>query len=371
MEAQVSKVSPKPLSVTPVGPFHPRSASDEVNHSCAERVATVATPSTMARHAGSRATSSDATKGTMPKETASTATSKSLPATSVSVPVPSRGSSATRTPPPGRCRAGRSGRWASTEDRRPAPAAHNCSAPATVGLPGELDRLDRVPVRDPEVVQAPEEAELDAAANECLVHGREDGLAVPAFIRQKIDPLKSKSIRPASWSPRPAAKPGLPWSPPSYEGEVMHARTIGDCSVSGAAPCFAAISIVEVVDGVPPLPGQESVDRHALKARRHQVDQLPVRRSAGSAGRWRACRRARSRIPASGPQIRLVEYGAVRQRDARAMPSSSAAAAVRPPPDERLHVGRGCRGTGEALRKMPSEPGEHRHDGSPPGPHGP
>ncbi len=58
MEAHVSKVSPKPLNVTPVGPFHPRSDSDEVNHSCAERVATVATPSTMARHAGSRATQS-------------------------------------------------------------------------------------------------------------------------------------------------------------------------------------------------------------------------------------------------------------------------------------------------------------------------
>ena len=38
---------------------------------------------------------------------------------------------------------------------------------------------------------------------------------IPACIRQKIDPLKSKSIRPASWSPRPAANPGLLWSPPS------------------------------------------------------------------------------------------------------------------------------------------------------------
>ena len=38
---------------------------------------------------------------------------------------------------------------------------------------------------------------------------------VPAFMRQKTDPLKSKSMRPASCRPSPAANPGLLWSPPS------------------------------------------------------------------------------------------------------------------------------------------------------------
>ena len=143
MEAQVSKVSPKPLSVTPVGPVHPSSDSDEVNHSWADRVATVATPSTMARHAGSRATSSDATNGTMPRETASTATSKSRPATSVSVPVPSRRTPVRLGPLP-RVAGELVGEWP-VGPAREAAHPHQRLVPAPprrqLGLPGQLDRL--------------------------------------------------------------------------------------------------------------------------------------------------------------------------------------------------------------------------------------
>ena len=79
IDAQVSKVSPNPDSVTPGGPRHPSSASVASSHSWADRVATVGTWSTMSRHAGSAATSSAATCGTIPTDTARTATSKSSP----------------------------------------------------------------------------------------------------------------------------------------------------------------------------------------------------------------------------------------------------------------------------------------------------
>src|SRR5215207_10859944 len=88
IEAQVSNTSPNPESVTPRGPSQPISDSVASSHNCADRVATVATESTIFRQALLAATNSDATWGIMPSDTASTTTSKSLPATSSSTLFP-------------------------------------------------------------------------------------------------------------------------------------------------------------------------------------------------------------------------------------------------------------------------------------------
>ena len=118
-----------------------------------------------------------------------------------------------------------------------------------------------------------------------------------------------------------------------------------------------------------PLPGQESVDHHALEARRHQVDQLPgpSQRWIGETAARMPSRQDRS-ASASGSRAGPSSRHAVRQRDAR-RPSSSAAAAVRPAPrmsGSRSDVGAGRHRGGAEEDPAPAWPRCARPDGSPP-----
>ena len=84
------------------------------------------------------------------------------------------------------------------------------------GLTGEFDQPDGAAIGQAEPVEAAKEAELDTTTDQSLVdQGRNTTSPIPACIRQKMEPLKSNSIRLASWSPSPAAKRGLARSPPS------------------------------------------------------------------------------------------------------------------------------------------------------------
>ena len=313
----------------------PQVGPGEVNHSCAERVATVATPSTMARHAGSRATSPTRRRAPCPRRPQ--ARRRRSPARDEVLGA----GSLTRAP----VRLGLRPRvavqlvveWPPGPARETAhPHQRLVAAPPRrqVGLPGELDRLDRVPVRRPEAVQAPEEAELDATTNEASYMGAKMASPVPAFIRQKIDPLKSKSIRPASWRPRPAAKPGLPWSPPSYaKVRSCMPRTIGDCDrLRGCAVLREPLhsrggrwSPSPSRTGVRRPPCPEGSTPPGRPAARSAAAPDPPGRGA------HAVAPGPDRV-GEGLQIRLVARDAVRQPRARPMPSSRAAAAVRPAP---------------------------------------
>ena len=97
-----------------------------------------------------------------------------------------------------------------------------------LGLPGELDPLDRVPVRHSQVVQAPEEAKLDAATDESLVHGREDRLARSGVHPPEDRPLEVEE-HPAGKLQTQSGREAGPAVVPALvgEGEVVHAAHDG------------------------------------------------------------------------------------------------------------------------------------------------
>ena len=79
---------------------------------------------------------------------------------------------------------------------------------------------------------------------------------VPAFIRQKIDPLEVEEHPPGQLETQTGREAGLAVVAALVrEGEVMHAPDDrGLQGLRGCAVLREPFSIVEVVDGVPPLP---------------------------------------------------------------------------------------------------------------------
>src|SRR5688572_24591382 len=119
------------------------------------------------------------------------------------------------------------------------------------------------------MVQATEEAEIDATSGERLVERGEDDLPHPGLHAPKDRSLEIEEHAEGELETQPCCKP-RPGAVAALigEGEVVHAPDDGRVDrLPGRTMARQPLSIVEMVDPFVASPRQESIGRHALDVR--------------------------------------------------------------------------------------------------------